>query len=115
MKNKIFFLFAIIYIHSYSQQKPTNGLVLYELTVNNVDMQLIKEYQMFFDNKISFYEEVVDPQLKKSKEYKEDGTISLNIRDNKTPNFYYNLSKNEFYFGEIHYNDHLFVREDETI
>ncbi|WP_299259792.1 GLPGLI family protein [uncultured Aquimarina sp.] len=111
MKNLIKFLLFIAITQVYSQTS-INGTVSYQQTITNQDQKKDKEYTLFFNRGVSYYEEQVDNELKKEQVKESDGTITLKTRDNKNPQFYYNNLNDGFYFSEIYYNKHLFVKDD---
>lgn len=111
MKKFIQISLLILTIHMYSQT-GINGVVVYQQTVINQDQKIDKEYILSFNRGISYYEETVDSNLKKGQTMGGDGTITLKTRDNKKPQFYYNKLNDGFYFSEIYYNTHLFVKDD---
>tara|TARA_B110000259_G_C14026931_1_gene405061 strand:+ start:604 stop:1344 length:741 start_codon:yes stop_codon:yes gene_type:complete len=95
----------------YSQNLSVNSEVVYIRTISNIEGVFPKEYRLLFNNKKSYYEEIISKKYKKGQDKKEDGTIVLSIRDNQNPEFYYSSGKNEFYSSEVVHNKHLFVKD----
>ncbi|PCI34157.1 MAG: hypothetical protein COB60_06360 [Flavobacteriaceae bacterium] len=112
MKTVITVFFLMINFQIYSQNLSISSEVVYEQTISNNDGILSKEYKLIFNNQESYYEEVISKEYKKGQDRKEDGTIVLNIRDNQNPQFYYNSKEKGFYFSQIVYNQHLFVKDN---
>lgn len=112
MKKIIIIGILLINVQLFAQNTPVNGEIIYEQIISNSDGIVSKEYVLFFNQKNSYYEEVINKQFEKTQEKKEDGTIVLSLRDNQHPQFYYNSLRDGFYFSEVVYNQHLFTKDN---
>jgi len=111
MKNVL--LISLLFINTiFAQNKTIKGIIEYEQIITNNQDVIVQRYDLFFDRGNSYYEEVIESELKKSQQKKEDGTILLSIRDNKKSQFYFNNLQKGFYFREIYYNKPLIVKEE---
>lgn len=112
MKNLMYFLFAIIFFSANAQNSNLIGFVSYRQTLSNNNEIIEKNYNLSFNRIESYYEEEVMGDLEKGQINKEDGTILIKTRDTKLPQYYYNRLAEGFYFNEIFYNTHLFVKDE---
>lgn len=105
------FLFTLIIYSIIAQNSNVIGFVSYRQTIRNNNEIIESNYNLSFNRNESYYEEEVIGDLEKGQINKDNGTIFIKTRDTKLPQYYYNRLDEGFYFNEIFYNTHLFVKD----
>ena len=111
MKNLLFLLFLSFIIKINAQNSDVIGDISYHHTINNNNEIIEQNYNLIFNRTASYYEEIVAGKLEKGEVVQEDGTIFIKTRGSKLPQYYLNKLDGGFYFDEIFYDTHLFVKD----
>jgi GLPGLI family protein len=115
MKNKILLiLFVVIINKSYSQKAKVCGKIEYKQSTH-FSRDFSRDFLLTFNNNHSLYQEVninIEKEKIKTTYTGEGKQIDLDmVRNNLTPEFYYN-DRQSFFFLEVWFDIELLVKED---
>lgn len=116
MKAKIIYsIIVTLFLNILAAQNKSqiNGKITYDYILKTPDGDFERNYNLYFNSKESYYEEIVPYDLKRSTISKDDGTEVIYSRNTKIPQFYYLNKDQVMFFSEVFANEHLFTQDDE--